>query len=136
MTTIDYQDFLKNKFIRAEKSGKEVADSDIHPSLFPFQRDITRWAIRKGRALCPLQLGTVERCLKLYSNPGELVLSPFMGIGSEIYQAVRFGRRGIGIELKPSYFDFAVKNLKTVETEKKRIDLFQYAETQSKETPL
>ena len=80
--------------------------------------------------ICPLQLGTIERCLKLYSNPDELVLSPFMGIGSEVYQAVRFGRRGIGIELKPSYFDLAVKNLKTVEIEKKRIDLFQYAENQ------
>ncbi len=65
--------------------------------------------------ICPLQLGTIERCIKLYSNPGELILSPFMGIGSEIYQAIRFGRRGIGVELKQSYFEIAVRNLKYAE---------------------
>lgn len=61
--------------------------------------------------ICPLQLGTIERCVKLYSNPGELVLSPFAGIGSEGYEAVRLGRRFIGIELKESYFNTATKNL-------------------------
>jgi DNA modification methylase/superfamily II DNA or RNA helicase len=66
--------------------------------------------------ICPLQLGTIERCIKLYSNPGETILSPFMGIGSEIYQAIRFGRKGIGIELKDSYFKIAVNNLKTAES--------------------
>lgn len=65
--------------------------------------------------ICPLQLGTIERCIKLYSNPGEIVLTPFMGIGSEIYQALKFGRRGIGIELKESYFNIAVKNLREIE---------------------
>ena len=50
--------------------------------------------------ICPLQLGTIERCIKLYSNPNEVVLSPFMGIGSECYQAIKFGRKAIGIELK------------------------------------
>jgi DNA modification methylase len=65
--------------------------------------------------VCPLQLGTIERCIKLYSNPGELVLTPFMGIGSEAYMAVKLGRKAIGIELKKSYFDIAINNLKTVE---------------------
>jgi superfamily II DNA or RNA helicase len=65
--------------------------------------------------ICPLQLGTIERCIKLYSNPGETILSPFMGIGSEIYQAIRFGRKGIGIELKESYYKTAVNNLKYAE---------------------
>ena len=74
--------------------------------------------------ICPLQLGTIERCIKLYSNPGETVLSPFMGIGSEVYQAVKFGRRGIGIELKPSYFDVAVRNLQAVESQTMRMTLF------------
>lgn len=74
--------------------------------------------------ICPLQLGTIERCIKLYSNPGEMVLSPFMGIGSEIYQAVRFGRQGIGIELKESYWRVAVKNLQSAEREAKTEDLF------------
>jgi DNA modification methylase len=66
--------------------------------------------------ICPLQLGTIERCIKLYSNPGETILTPFMGIGSEAYQAVRFGRKGIGIELKESYFKTAVKNLQIAES--------------------
>lgn len=61
--------------------------------------------------ICPLQLGTIERCIKLYSNPGEVVLSPFMGIGSEGYVALKFNRKFIGIELKQSYFNIATKNL-------------------------
>lgn len=59
----------------------------------------------------PLQLDVIERALTLWSNPGENVLSPFMGVGSEVYGAVRAGRRGIGIELKPSYYRQAIKNL-------------------------
>ena len=77
--------------------------------------------------ICPLQLGTIERCIKLYSNPGEVVLTPFLGIGSEAYQAIRFGRKAIGIELKQSYFDIAVSNLEAAEIEANSIDLFEYA---------
>lgn len=62
--------------------------------------------------ICPLQLGTIERCIKLYSNPGETVFTPFMGIGSEAYQALKFNRKAIGIELKESYFKVALKNLR------------------------
>jgi hypothetical protein len=61
--------------------------------------------------LCPLQLGVIERCIKLWSAPGDLVFSPFMGIGSEGYQAIKFGRKFMGTELKPSYFNVAVRNL-------------------------
>lgn len=74
--------------------------------------------------ICPLQLGTIERCIKLYSNPGETVLTPFMGIGSEAYQAIRFRRQAIGIELKESYFDVAVQNLQTAERMAHQTDLF------------
>lgn len=59
----------------------------------------------------PLQLDVIERCIVLWSNPGETVLTPFLGIGSEVYGAVRAGRRGIGIELKPSYYRQAARNL-------------------------
>jgi DNA modification methylase len=59
----------------------------------------------------PLQLDVIDRCLALWSNLGENVLTPFMGVGSEVYAAVRGDRRGIGIELKPSYFRQAVKNV-------------------------
>lgn len=83
--------------------------------------------------ICPLQLDTIERCIKLYSNPGETVLTPFMGIGSEAYQAIRFGRRAIGIELKESYFRIAAKNLADAELKYKSIDLFIYGEMQAKE---
>jgi DNA modification methylase len=63
----------------------------------------------------PLQLDVIDRSLVLWSNPGDTVLTPFMGVGSEIYSAVRAGRRGIGIELKETYFRQAVKNLETVD---------------------
>lgn len=59
----------------------------------------------------PLQLDVIDRCIQLWSNPGETVFTPFMGVGSEVYSAVRNGRRGIGAELKPSYFRQAVKNV-------------------------
>ena len=65
--------------------------------------------------ICPLQLGTIERCIKLYSNPGETVLSPFMGIGSEVYEARLLKRKAIGIELKQSYFQVAVQNLRSTD---------------------
>lgn len=64
--------------------------------------------------ICPLQLGVIRRGIKLWSNPGDIVLSPFMGIGSEGYVALDMGRKFVGAELKRSYFDQAVKNLQTV----------------------
>lgn len=64
----------------------------------------------------PLQLDVIERAIVLRSNPGETVLTPFMGVGSEVYGAVQLGRRGIGFELKPSYFRQAVANLANVDT--------------------
>ena len=76
------------------------------------------------RHICPLQLGTIERCIRLWSNPGELVLSPFAGIGSEGFEAVRLGRRFIGVELKPSYARLAARNLATANTLKDQGTLF------------
>jgi DNA modification methylase len=64
--------------------------------------------------ICPLQLGVIRRGVKLWTNPGDIVLSPFMGIGSEGYVSLEMGRKFIGAELKRSYFDQAVKNLATV----------------------
>ena len=58
----------------------------------------------------PLQLDVIERCVVLWTNPGENVFTPFMGVGSEVYGAVALGRRGVGVELKPSYYTQAVKN--------------------------
>jgi DNA modification methylase len=59
----------------------------------------------------PLQLDVIDRAICLRSNPGETVLTPFMGVGSEVYGAVQAGRRGIGIELKESYYKQAIKNM-------------------------
>lgn len=80
------------------------------------------------RHICPLQLGTIERCIRLWSNKGETILSPFMGIGSEGYQAVKLGRKFVGCELKPAYFKVAVKNLAEAERLSQSQDLFSYAE--------
>lgn len=66
----------------------------------------------------PLQLDVIERALTLWSNPEETVLTPFLGVGSEVYAAVRLGRRGVGIELKPSYYRQAIKNLASIDDPK------------------
>lgn len=69
-------------------------------------------AAKDERHICPLQLGVIERCVRLWSNPGETVLSPFAGIGSEGYQSLLCGRNFIGAELKPEYYRTAIGNLK------------------------
>jgi DNA modification methylase len=63
------------------------------------------------RHICPLQLGTIERCVRLWSSPGDVVLSPFAGIGSEGVVSLRQGRKFLGIELKQSYYRTAIRNL-------------------------
>jgi hypothetical protein len=68
----------------------------------------------------PLQFDVIDRVLTLWSNPGETVLTPFMGVGSEVYGAVMQGRLGVGIELKPSYYRQAIKNLADIELAKLR----------------
>ena len=84
---IDYGDTLNGHIAREDKDEKHI---------------------------CPLQLPTIERIITLYSNEGDTVFTPFMGIGSEVYQALKMKRKGVGVELKGSYFDLAVKNCKSV----------------------
>jgi DNA modification methylase len=74
--------------------------------------------------ICPLQLDTIERLILLYSNEGDTVLTPFMGIGSEVFQAVKMNRKGIGFELKESYFDLAKKNIQSAVELKNQVTLF------------
>lgn len=74
--------------------------------------------------ICPLQLDVIERCILLYSNEGDKVLTPFMGIGSEVYQSVKMNRYGVGFELKDSYYEIAVKNINTAIQEKNQLQLF------------
>lgn len=78
--------------------------------------------------ICPLQLPTIERLITLYTNEGDTVFTPFMGIGSEVYQAVTMGRVGIGVELKRAYFDQAIKNIKAAIDGKKQAALFEDAD--------
>lgn len=93
---IDYGDTLQYRSARDEKDEKHI---------------------------CPLQLPTIERAIHLYTNKGDVVLTPFMGIGSEVYQAVKMGRRGLGFELKESYYAQAKKNLANAVLEKNQMSL-------------
>jgi len=72
------------------------------------------------------------RCIRLWSNPGELVLSPFAGIGSEGYEAIRLGRRYLGIELKPEYARVAVENLRVAESKRTQGHLFAHDEADAR----
>ena len=74
--------------------------------------------------LCPLQLDTIERAITLWSNEGDTVLTPFLGIGSEVYQSIKMHRFGIGFELKDSYFNLAIKNCKEAEIKANALSLF------------
>ena len=76
--------------------------------LMPYQQ---ARETEEEKHVCPLQLDVIERCLILWSNPGETLLTPFMGVGSEVYCAVINGRRGVGCELKATYYRQAVRNL-------------------------
>jgi hypothetical protein len=79
------------------------------------------------RHVHPLQLDVIERIITLWSNPGETVLTPFMGVGSVVWGARELGRRGIGIELKPSYFSQAQRNVEWVEPKSDAPDMFAQA---------
>lgn len=115
-----------------------VTNTDIPVDLWqkyasPVWMDInygnTLQGYRNGRDendekhICPLQLDTIERAIHLYTNKGDTVLTPFMCIGSEVFQAVKMGRKGIGFELKESYFDLAKKNLASIVEQQKQLTL-------------
>jgi len=126
-------------FRKDGERNNPVTNTDLSVDLWqkyasPVWMDInysnTLQGFRNGREendekhICPLQLDTIERLIHLYSNKGDTVLTPFMGIGSEVYQAVKMGRKGIGFELKESYFDLAKANLKAVVSEKDQLSIF------------
>ena len=126
-------------FRKDGERNNPVTNTEISVDLWqkyasPVWMDInysnTLQGFRNGREendekhICPLQLDTIERLIHLYSNKNDTVLTPFMGIGSEVYQAVKMGRKGIGFELKESYFDLAKANLKALIAQKNRVGLF------------
>jgi DNA modification methylase len=126
-------------FRKDGERNNPVTNTDLSVDLWqkyasPVWMDInysnTLQGFRNGREendekhICPLQLDTIERLIHLYSNKGDTVLTPFMGIGSEVYQAVKMERKGIGFELKESYFNLAKANLKAVVSQKNQVSLF------------
>ena len=126
-------------FRKDGERNNPVTNTDLPVDLWqkyasPVWMDIdygnTLQGFRNGREendekhICPLQLDTIERLIHLYSNKGDTVFTPFMGIGSEVYQAIKMGRKGIGFELKESYYDLAKKNVRSVVMEKSQLSLF------------
>ena len=81
---------------------------------------------RDERHIAPLQLPVIERLVELYTNPNDIVFTPFGGISSEVYQSVKMGRRGVGIELKESYWKAGCDNLDRLEVEKNQMDIFDF----------
>lgn len=111
----------------AEKDGADVSqvmDLEVWQKYAsPVWFDIRRTDVLNATAarsaedekhICPLQLGVIRRAVQLWTNPNDIVLTPFLGIGSEAYVALQEGRRAIGVELKPSYYQQAVKNCESV----------------------
>lgn len=120
---------VKNGNPRNNKYSHKVWQRYASPVWFDIRqtRTLNEKVAREDKDekhLCPLQLDTIERCLELWTNPGDLILSPFAGIGSEGYCAVGSGRKFLGIELKTSYYNQAVKNIKSAEKTEKQQDLF------------
>jgi len=99
----------------------------------PVWMDISRTDVLNGsegtamgdeKHICPLQLGVIERCVQMWSNPGEVVFSPFAGIGSEGFESIKAGRKFYGIELKESYYETAIKNLDNAIDISGQMDMF------------
>jgi DNA modification methylase len=123
------------RFARTEEERKRIYSIAVwqryaSPVWFDIdQTDVLNYKLAKEkdeeRHICPLQLGVRERSIGVWSNPGDLVFSPFTGIGSEGYVALKMGRKFIGAELKGSYFDIACRNLEEATVEQE--DLFSGA---------
>lgn len=105
----------ENKFshITWQRYASSVWDDVRIDNVLPFKESKSE---DDEKHVHPLQLDVIDRIVELYSNPGEVVLTPFMGVGSEVYSPVSLGRNAIGIELKPSYYKQAIMNLKDAET--------------------
>lgn len=116
----------KNDIAKINKYSHHVWQRYASPVWFDIRQTNTlniQQAREKDdeRHICPLQLDVIERCLELWSRKDDIVLSPFMGIGSEGYMAVQNKRKFIGVELKHSYYKVAIKNLKLAERKKTKI---------------
>lgn len=125
----------ENDFEPVTNLNKENFPLDVWQKwASPVWMDIKRTDVLNGKEgtaqgdekhIAPLQLSVIHRLVNLWSNKGEVIFTPFLGIGSEVYEAVKCGRKGIGCELKDSYFDTAVKNIKKAEVESNQKTLFE-----------
>jgi DNA modification methylase len=125
----------ENEWTPIQNKDKNNFDLDTWQKwASPVWFDIDRYDVltnyRDGKTsndekhICPLQLQVIRRCIAMWSNKGEKVFTPFMGIGSEVWQAVKMDRFGIGIELKESYFEVAKSNLKNLLETKQQLEVF------------
>ena len=122
VTNDDWIDWASPIWTDHSEGGWLTEDGNLAPVWFGIKETgtlNTRVAKESAdeRHIAPLQLDFIDRCVRLWSNPGETVLTPFGGIGSELYVAVKRGRRAIGCELKPSYWRTAVDNLRSLDAE-------------------
>ena len=122
VTNDDWIEWASPIWTDATEGGWLDADGHLSPVWFGIRESDTLnvHVAREDadeRHIAPLQLGFIERCVKLYTNPGELVLTPFAGIGSELYVARKLGRRAVGCELKPSYWRTAANNLRDLDAQ-------------------
>jgi hypothetical protein len=124
------KDGERNEPVKNDELPVDLWQKYASPVWMDINYSNTLQGYRNGRDendekhICPLQLDTIERLIHLYTNKGDSVLTPFMGIGSEVYQAVKMDRYGIGFELKESYFDLAKKNLYQATEERLQQSLF------------
>jgi DNA modification methylase len=137
MSRVGIPDYLL-VFRKPGESSHPIAHTDLPVDMWqkyasPVWMDIdygNTLNARSGRDekdekhICPLQLDTIDRAIHLWSNEGDIILTPFAGIGSELYGAIKRSRKGVGFELKKSYYDEAVKNCLSLIEESKQVKLF------------
>lgn len=132
----DYLLIFKKDGERAEQVKTDVTNDEwitwAHPVWYDIREsDTLNVRIARDeddeRHLTPLQLSFIERCVRLYTNKGDTVFTAFGGVGSELYVAVKHGRKALGVELKPSYWQTGVRYLKELETEMSTPDLLDLA---------
>lgn len=120
VTNDDWIEWASPIWVDSHDGGMLDADGHLSPAWFGIREsDTLNVRVARDdadeRHICPLQLEFIRRCVLLYTNPGETVLTPFAGIGSEMYVARKLARKSIGCELKPSYWRTAVQNMRDLD---------------------
>jgi len=121
---MEYDEFIENKTKVKNRSEIIIDKSELNKILFEFQKDTIQKALKNGVYAIFHDCGLGKTYQQIWSNPNDLIFSPFGGIASEGYQAVIMCRRFHGIELKESYFQHGINNLIEAEKEKNQDSLF------------